>query len=499
VPAPPIVSRKNSIWTMAMNDTEREIAQVLASALLADQRRRWQAGDRPLVEEYLAAHPTLAADADSVLDLIYQEIFLREQHGESATLDEYVKRFPQWQGDIQVQFEVHLAIQPDPDEAPLAAAPPAGYELGDEIGRGAMGIVYRARDVRQDRVVAVKLLRPEHFHNRSAVKRFLAEARAVVRLQHRHIVAVHEVGESAVSPYLAMDLIDGPSLEAVLRSGPMPIVQAIATLLPVAGAVDYAHRRGVIHRDLKPSNILLDSERGPVVVDFGMAKVEREGTKSLSSWTQPGAIVGTPAFMPPEQTGVENPEIGPPSDVYSLGAILYMMLTGRPPYAEASALHTIRRVRAAEPPPPVHQFRPDVPERLEQICMRCLEKPLEKRFRTALALADALAAIQADDGSSTIDQPELPFLLDEGTGQRLHLTERRTLLGRAADCNICIKEPKISRHHCRLVVDVGEAEVEDLGSSWGTFVNGQRVQRASLSDGDRIELGGMSFLFRRPD
>ncbi len=482
-----------------MNDTEQDIARVLAAALLTDQRRRWQAGERPAVEDYLVKHPTLSADLDGVLDLIYQEIFLREECGEAAAVDEYLQRFPQWADDIRLQFEVHEAIVPEPAPDTASPAPPPGYELQGEIGRGAMGIVYRARDVTRERTVAIKLLRPEHFHIRSALKRFLAEARAVVRLAHPHIVAVHEIGESAASPFLVMDLIAGPSLATALSAGPMPIAEAIATLLPVAEAVDYAHRRGVIHRDLKPSNILLDPVRGPVVLDFGMAKVQRDrGKTSLSSWTQPGTVLGTPAFMPPEQTGVEQPEIGPPSDVYSLGAILYAMLTGRPPFVEATVLLTIRKVRSALPVP-VRRLRADVPEAMERVCQRCLEKQPAERYPSALMFADALRALQGGDDVSTVDMPSQPFLIDEATGQRIHFVGRRTLVGRATDCDVTVKDPRISRHHCRVVVDAQGAEVEDLGSSWGTFVNGERVHRARLKDGDRIEFGGKAFLFRRPD
>jgi eukaryotic-like serine/threonine-protein kinase len=441
-----------------MNDTEREIARVLSAALLTDQRRRWQSGERPTVEEYLAAHPTLVADCDAVLDLINQEISLREQSGETACLGDYLRRFPRWCDDLRLQFEVHLAAQPaTTPTTPLMDAPP-GYELLGEIGRGPLGIVYRARDLRHDRTVAVKMLLPEHFPNRAAVKRFFTEARAVERLQHRHIGLVHQIGKSTAGPYVAMELIDGRSLESVLGSRTIDIADVIGTLVPVAEAVDYAHRRGVIHRNLKPANILLDPERGPVVVDFGTGMFKGAGS--------------------------------PSSDIHALGVILYTMLAGRPPFADPTAMRSA--------PPQVRQFRPDVPQRLEYLCLRCLEKTPRKRFATALALADALRALGDDGEASTVDMPDTPFLIDETTGQRHHIIARRLLLGRAADCDLRVRNPRISRHHCQIVVDGDEAELEDLGSSWGTLVNGQRVQRAALHDGDRIEMGGLSFLFRRP-
>jgi serine/threonine protein kinase len=475
-----------------MTDSDRDLTKVL----LADQRRRWQAGERWTVEAYLAQNPALAGQADGVLDLIYQEVFLREQHGEPAGLEEYLGRFPQYALDLRLQFEVHEAIQNETTTAqtrtPQVADLP-GYVLEAELGRGAMGIVYRARDLAHDRTVAVKMLLPEHFDRRSVLRRFLGEARAVTRLTHAHIVAVHEVGESSSGPYLVMELINGPSLEAVLQSGPIPMATAVATLVPVAEAVDYAHRRGVIHRDLKPSNILLEPKRGPVVLDFGMAKVQRErGGSSISSWTQPGTIMGTPAFMPPEQTGIEGAVIGPASDVYSLGAILYVMLAGRPPFVEANAMRTIRKVRTA-PPPPMRSFRPDVPEPLERICLKCLAKEGAQRYPSAWALAEALRSVE-QGGSG--EQCAQTVLVNETTGRRHVLGAGSITIGRAVECDISIADPKLSRRHCRVVVAAQSVDVEDLGSSWGTRINDRRVERARLQDGDRLEIGGQVFTLR---
>jgi tRNA A-37 threonylcarbamoyl transferase component Bud32 len=476
-----------------MSDAGRD----LTKALLADQRSRWQAGQPSSIEAYLTQHPSLEHHTDGVLDLIYQEVFLREQRGEAAHLEEYLQRFPQYATELRLQFEVHQAIQPgaaaEPTGMPQYANLP-GYTLEQELGRGAMGIVYRAHDLTHNRAVAVKMLLPEHFDNRSVLKRFLAEARAVTRLTHAHIVAVHEVGESPAGPYLVMELVDGPSLEALLQSGPIPIATAVDTLVPVAEAVDYAHRCGVIHRDLKPSNILLDPKRGPVVLDFGMAKVQRDrGGSSISTWTQPGTILGTPAFMPPEQTGMEGAVIGPSSDVYSLGAILYTMLVGRPPFAESNAMKTIRKVRAA-PPPPISATRPEVPEALERVCLKCLAKDAAQRYPSAWTLAEALRAIQP----GKVDEKAGAgiVMIHETTGRRHVLTTGSTVIGRAIECDISVADPKVSRRHCRIVVGAVGVGVEDLGSSWGTRVNDRRVERAPLSDGDRLEVGGHTFTLR---
>jgi tRNA A-37 threonylcarbamoyl transferase component Bud32 len=467
------------------------------AALMAEQRGRWLQGDSVAVEDYLKRYPDL--DDDAVLDLIYNEIFLREQYGEQATLEEYLRRFPRWQAELRLQFEVHAAIQPEPEPDPVAAVP--GYELQGELGRGAMGIVYRARDLTRGRTAAVKMLLPKHFQQRGVLKRFLGESRALGLLTHPNIVAVHEVGEGKAGPYLVMELIEGPSLEMFIHGGPLAAAKAVGTLLPIIEAVEYAHRQGVIHRDLKPSNILLAPGRGPVVLDFGMAKVPRKRTLGPSSTsTQPGTILGTPAYMPPEQTGVDLSPPGPYSDVYSLGALLYALLTGRPPYNEGSALDTILKVRSPEPPPPPSRLRPDVPAALELVCMRCLCKPPEHRYPTAQALAEALRRAQGlalPSAAAASATGSAAFLVAETTGQRHPLAVTGTVLGRSADCEIVVPDPAVSRRHCRIRLGGGQAIVEDLESSRGTLVNGRRVEWSRLQDGDRLDLGGQVFVFHR--
>jgi serine/threonine protein kinase len=464
------------------------------AALLADQRRRWQQGERVLVETYLAQFPDLRNNADGVLDLIYHEIFLREQGGEAAGLEEYLRRFPQWGSELRLQFEVHQAIQP---AAPAAEVP--GYELLGEIGRGGMGVVHKARDKSQGRLVAVKMLLPEHFLNRAAQKRFLAESRVVLALTHPHIVRLYQVGECAAGPFQVMELIEGLSLDAVLRRGPVAIAWAVATLLPVTEAIEYAHRQGVIHRDLKPSNILIDPRRGPVVMDFGMAKILNKAAGHLTT-TRAGTILGTPAFMPPEQSGTDLSATGPFSDVYSLGAILYTLLTGRPPYDEGQALRTILKVRSAEPPPPPRRLRPEVPEPLEQVCLKCLDKQPARRYPTALALAEELRRFQGGASPSAAEPAGAPaaYLVDLVSGKHHPLTLEATVLGRASSCDVVVPAPEVSRRHCQILLTSGQAEVEDLGSLRGIAVNGRRVERCLLRDGDRLELAGCSFQFHGP-
>ena len=268
-------------------------------------------------------------------------------------------RFPDLAAAIAAQFDVHQAIQAGSASA-TEPTPPAvpGYEMLTEVGHGGMGRVYRARDVKRDTLVAVKVLREEHALKRAVRKRFVAEARAAAALDHPHVVKVLDVGECGGGPYFVMELIEGISLDGVIRRGRPGPARAVGWLIPMAEAVHYAHEKGIIHRDLKPANVMIDAAGRPRVMDFGMAKIlRRSGLAGVSS-TEQGTILGTPSYMPPEQAGGGGPGPGPYSDVYSLGAILYALLTGRPPFDEGDFLATVLKVRSPEPPPPVRSCAP---------------------------------------------------------------------------------------------------------------------------------------------
>jgi serine/threonine-protein kinase len=266
------------------------------------------------------------------------------------------------------------------------------HELLEELGRGGMGVVYRARDVEHGRIVALKCLLRGEAAGLSGVARFRAEVAAVAKLAHPHIVPLHYVDEHDGQPYFVMSYIEGTTLAQRLAEGPMPPAEAARLLARVARAVHYAHGQGVLHRDLKPSNILLDREGEPYVGDFGLAKqVDVE-----TALTQSGAILGTPSFMAPEQAARGRGPVGPASDVYSLGAILYQMLTGRPPFLAASPLDTILLVLEQDPVPP-RLLNPTVNPDLEMIALKCLQKPAELRYRSASALADDLDAFLLGD------------------------------------------------------------------------------------------------------
>ncbi len=364
------------------------------------------------------------------------------------------------------------------------------FELTHELGRGGMGRVYKAWQKSLERPVALKLLLAEHTGNQKLLTRFLAEARAAASLTHPNIVAVYQVGECLAGPYFVMEFIDGASLEQLMKRS-VPVSWAVSLMITVAEAVQHAHEKSIIHRDLKPANIMLHQSKRPVVMDFGIAKI----LGTTAGTTQVGTVVGTPAYMPPEQAGDDPIKIGPHSDVYSLGAILYTLLTGKPPFDEGNVLKTILRVLSAHMPESIKKLRPEVPSRLEQICMKCMQKSCDDRYQTAQALADDLKRIRASLAGGKAAQSSvrasLPSLLLIGSGgKQLRVFNPLTVIGRSTECDLVVKASQVSKRHCRILLTSDQVVVEDLGSSNGTFVNGARIDRAHLQDGDELDIGG---------
>jgi WD40 repeat protein len=262
------------------------------------------------------------------------------------------------------------------------------YELIEEIGRGGMGVVYRARQVSLNRIVALKMILTGQLANDDDVRRFHGEAEAAAKLDHPGIVPVYEVGEREGQHYFSMGFVEGQSLARKLDQGLLPPREAAALIRKVAEAVAYAHGAGVIHRDLKPANILLDKHDQPRLTDFGLAKrLQGEpGASAPGALTATGQILGTPSYMPPEQASGQRGAAGPVADVYSLGAVLYCMLTGRPPFQAANAFDTLMQVLEREPVSP-RQLNAAVPRDLETICLKCLAKEPHKRYASAQDLA----------------------------------------------------------------------------------------------------------------
>jgi tRNA A-37 threonylcarbamoyl transferase component Bud32/DNA-binding beta-propeller fold protein YncE len=282
-----------------------------------------------------------------------------------------------------------------PAAAPGGAIPPEdvpGYDLLGVLGRGGMGVVYKARHRRLNRVVALKMILAGGHAGEAELARFRTEAEAVARMQHPCVVQVYEIGEHNGFPYLALEYCEGGSLADRLGGTPLPPAAAAALVEQLGRAVDAAHRQQVIHRDLKPANVLLAADGTPKITDFGLAKKLDEG----GSQTQTGAIMGTPPYMAPEQAGGRSKEIGPAADTYALGALLYECLTGRPPFRAATTMDTVMQVLHNEPVPPT-QLQPKTPRDLETICLKCLQKEPARRYATAADLAEDLRRFQAGE------------------------------------------------------------------------------------------------------
>jgi eukaryotic-like serine/threonine-protein kinase len=273
------------------------------------------------------------------------------------------------------------------DETPLPRIP--GYEVETVLGRGGMGVVFRARHVRLNRVVALKMALADAYAGPQERSRFQREAEAVAQLQHPHVVQIHDVGDSEGRPYFTMEYVDGGSLAERIRNAPQSACQAAELLETLANAVHAAHRHGIVHRDLKPANVLMTSDGTPKIGDFGLAR-HLDGEASI---TPAGTALGTPSYMSPEQARGPSSTIGPAADIYALGAILYETLTGRPPFHAATAAETVLQVLSQEPVPP-SRLNATVPRELETICLKCLHKQPQRRYPSAAALAEDLHRFQ---------------------------------------------------------------------------------------------------------
>jgi predicted Ser/Thr protein kinase len=260
-----------------------------------------------------------------------------------------------------------------------------GYEVLEEVGRGGMGVVYKARQVALNRLVALKMVPAGQHAGAHELARFRTEAEVIAQLQHPHIVQIYDVGLHEGCPYFSMEFIEGRTLDQHCAGTPQSPERSASLVETLARAIHYAHQRGIVHRDLKPGNILLTADGAPRISDFGLAK-RLEGE---SGPTRSGVILGTPEYMAPEQASGQSKIIGPAADIYALGAILYALLVGRPPFRGETALDTLRYVQNEEVVP-IHRLRPSVPRDLEVICLKCLHKEPRKRYATAEALADDL-------------------------------------------------------------------------------------------------------------
>jgi photosystem II stability/assembly factor-like uncharacterized protein/tRNA A-37 threonylcarbamoyl transferase component Bud32 len=274
---------------------------------------------------------------------------------------------------------------PDAPQGPEARLALAGYDIIAELGRGGAGVVYKARQKSLNRLVALKVLLTGADADAEELARFRSEAEAIAQLQHPNVVQIYDIGEGGGRLFYSMEFVEGGSLTARRAGFPWPPVEAAALVETLARAMHAAHQRGIIHRDLKPANVLLTADGLPKIGDFGLAKRLDHGP----GLTRTGAIMGTPSYMAPEQALGRSGDVGPATDVYALGAILYELLTGRPPFLGETTFHTLQQVVNEEPAPP-RRLQPAVAPELEAICLRCLAKSPARRYGSALELADDL-------------------------------------------------------------------------------------------------------------
>ena len=346
------------------SDKSEEYEQDLAN-LITKIADRVNSGDRVELEKTCKEYPTFEQDLRDLWGTIAVTRAAADEMASKSFSGEAVPRIP----GLEVPYDL------------------GNYILEEEIGRGGMGIVYRAVRKSDKKTIAIKMILKGDFASSAERQRFQAEAEAAARLSHPHIAQIYEIGEHEGLAFFCMQLVDGGTLTQRLLAGPLHPRKAGKIMAEICDAVEYAHSQGVLHRDLKPSNILLDGAGHAFIVDFGLAKQD----SSTTSLTRSGAILGTPSYMSPEQAAGARGEVGVASEVYSLGAILYHMLTGRPPFLGASPVDTLLMVMEQDPLIP-RALNRRVDRKLEMIAMRCLQKPQDLRYPSAKNLSNDVKA-----------------------------------------------------------------------------------------------------------
>jgi serine/threonine-protein kinase len=381
--------------------SQSPLSESLLAQVRAEMRLRLATGDIVSAETILEAYPQLASDPDLVLKVVLAEVEVHLAQGRTPEPTNLIRRFPQCADGLRRSLPDYLPsdeaftpvreVTPTPNyglprdpgtsDSVLVGTELAHLDLEEELGRGGMGVVYRAHDRLLGRTVALKVLRAGALASSTDVVRFYREARVAARMQHRHLVPVLEMGLFRGQHAFTMPLLTGGNLSGHLDRY-RDIRPAVELLLKVAQGVAMAHQAGVVHRDLKPANVLLDQQGEPLVADFGLAKCPQTDLEV----TQAGQVLGTPVYMSPEQTAGQNARVGTASDVWSLGVILYLLLTGKRPF-DGHSVEVLRHRVLHRRHPPVGSLRPEVPAELEAVVDHCLEKDPNRRYPTAGDLA----------------------------------------------------------------------------------------------------------------
>jgi tRNA A-37 threonylcarbamoyl transferase component Bud32 len=374
--------------------------------------------NNPLTEDYLDPFAMdvdegveeVASESDHRLAAVIASLSERVQKGEQLTLSQVCAQYPEFQGDLKmlwgtlmiadaagkhdsVAAKAEQAISSDSGIWQLHLPIQVGdYEFIEELGHGGMGVVYRAKQISLGRYVAVKMILRDRLASAADRRRFFVEAEATAKLSHPGIVPLYEVGELDGRPFFSMQIIPGSTLARRIADGPLPQRDVVRLIIPICRAVHYAHEHGILHRDIKPSNILIDEHDRARLTDFGLAK--QAGVHE--SLTRTGVVLGTPTYMSPEQANGRVNALGPTSDIYSLGAVLYHALTGRPPLVANTPVELALKILEQDPPAP-RLLEPKIDRDLEMIVVRCLQKPADLRYVTAKALADDLEAFLRDE------------------------------------------------------------------------------------------------------
>ncbi|MBN1658498.1 MAG: protein kinase [Anaerolineae bacterium] len=366
------------------------------------------------------------------------------------------------------------------------------YQVLSELGRGGMAIVYQGYNPALQRTVALKVLPDRLAVDRDFVERFKREAQTAAQLKHPNIVTIYDVEHEGETPFIVMEYLRGHTLQHELEGkGPLPLKRIVEIVRALGSALDYAHSQGLTHRDVKPSNVMIDPEGHVTLMDFGIVKAAADRVQL----TTEGVQIGTPEYMSPEQ--IEGRPVDPRSDIYSLGVVLFQMLTGRVPF-QGPSLHQVLYSHVHQEPPPLSRFVPGLPETVDKIVLRALAKQADQRFQTAGQLAAVLTQAAIDGVSVAHARParaKLKLVSPDGSEYPL---VGIVGIGRGPQNAIYIADKRISRQHAQVRCDDAFCQISDLGSVNGTFVNDDRLRPSTpctLTPGDRVRFGpGVTFV-----